>query len=139
MVPVKAKTLIPVTAEKLGVDAEIVGKVVNGYYSYVRELATDLTDLRLRIPLLGTLCIKEWLLDKRITQIEEFEERTRLTGVVKNLVREKKESELWKLQRLKSIWEEDQKRKEEHKLKRLSYEQTKVPDSSPAPDNSGLV
>jgi hypothetical protein len=56
---IKAKTLIPKTAEKLELSEELVADVVDFYYTELRKRMEGLQNNRLYVPKIGTFYISE--------------------------------------------------------------------------------
>ena len=68
----KAKTLIPKTAKDCKVSEELVGDVVNFYYTELRKKMEALEDVSIGVPSLGTFSISKPKIVKSIAKITEM-------------------------------------------------------------------
>lgn len=71
LLPKKAKTFIKPTAEKLGVDEELVEDIVNFYWKEVRKSLSDLKSPRIMVANLGSFNIKHWLLADLVKEYQK--------------------------------------------------------------------
>ena len=68
----RAKELIPKTAEDCNISEELVGDVVNFYYTELRKKMEGLEDVSIGVPSLGTFSISRPKLKKSISKITEM-------------------------------------------------------------------
>jgi len=68
----RAKELIPKTAKDCNVSEELVGDVVNFYYTELRKKMEALEDVSISVPALGTFIVSKPKLRKSIDKITEM-------------------------------------------------------------------
>ena len=68
----KAKELIPKTAKDCNVSEELVGDVVDFYYTELRKKMEALEDVSVGVPALGTFIVSKPKLKKSIKKITEM-------------------------------------------------------------------
>lgn len=116
MNPKKAKELIPWVAKKLSVSEVLVNDVVFFYWEEVRKSLSNLKHSRIHITNLGDFIIKNWKIDDKIKQLEQWENNNKQKGLQQITARFKTAETLFELKDVKKIIEEEQQRKEFIKL-----------------------
>jgi len=116
MNPKKAKELIPYVAKKLSVSEVLITDVVSFYWEEVRKSLSNLKHSRIHITNLGDFIIKNWKIDDKVKQLEQWENNNKQKGLQQITARFKTAETLFALKDVKKIIEEEQQRKEFIKL-----------------------
>lgn len=126
MKPLKAKELIPETANDLGLSESLVQDIVTYYYQEVRKSLSSLKHARVHLTNLGDFTIKHWKIDEKIEMLEKFEEKNKQRGLQQMTARFKTAETLFDLRNIKQLVEEEKQRAEFIKIhNRLTNESDK--------------
>jgi nucleoid DNA-binding protein len=124
--PLKAKELIPETANDLGLSESLVQDIVTYYYQEVRKSLSSLKHARVHLTNLGDFTIKHWKIDEKIEMLEKFEEKNKQRGLQQMTARFKTAETLFDLRNIKQLVEEEKQRAEFIKIhNRLTNESDK--------------
>lgn len=125
MNPKKAREFIQPTAEKLGVDSNLVNDLASFFWSDVRKAVVDIKGHNIVIPGLGTMRIKPWKLNElieryqsHVTRHKEKVESGEYISFSRFTIFKEVEAALQKALRIREQIELDMKRKQEIKQKR---------------------
>jgi hypothetical protein len=121
MLPKSSKHYIQPTAEKLGVDAQLVQDVIDFYYSKVRKNLSNLTLHSIRLDNLGTFNVKQKELPKLSKKYTKHLSVLNTDTFQQMQIRKDTEEKLTKVLRLQAILREERKRKDEQKILRNEY------------------
>lgn len=124
MTPIKAKSLIPKTAQLTGFTEEQVTAVINFYYKYVREKLSNLDEIKIKLENFGDFYLKERATERekaKCTNIKKYMElkpnSPRVEAILRNVTQQ--------LERIKHV-EELQEKDKEFKAKKRKIKEAYV-------------
>lgn len=121
MTPIKAESLIVGVAKSNGFDPDTTRVVVSEFYRYVRLQAAEYSDRALCIPLLGTLRVKDWKIDKKLSFLNQL----KATGKNKESILSRTQKDIARLEFMRDQRDKENADYENHKIKRANYDESK--------------
>lgn len=129
MKPAKRKQIIEMTASQLNISKDVIDDVVSYYYQTVQKKMSIADHPSIAVPRLGTFVIKRKALAQMILKHQRFvakiEKDEDISVKTYELILEKR-AEIERLTKLQQLIEQEDKRKQEVKLKKQEYRDGKL-------------
>ena len=141
MKPIKAKTLIPKTAELTGFSEEICTKLINLYYKDLREKLSDMTEPVMMSEKMGNFYLKEKKMTKREQSyirmkeaIEKWKDGPRRQAMLREI-----EMQLERITRNKEKLQQTRDKRTQVIQKQIELRESKTRLEEQKEDSTGLV
>ena len=100
MVPTRIKELIPEVAKEVDIPQEHLSLIVSVYYKELRRSLSDFKYLHIKIPGLGRMTIKGWLLQEKIDEVQQ-----KMSRAATDIIRTEYQGQLDRLVTIKAKWD----------------------------------